>query len=140
MLILTIGGDAPMEYRFDKGDENIFLGRVSACDIILNDNLVSSTHGRIVKKKRSYFYEDLMSTNGTLIKRDSKTIVLKDNSRKIIILKHKDILILGNTTIKCSIKEDKKNIKTTEINQMIQDKGSTIGSETIFFKTEFKRT
>ena len=138
MLILTIEGDNPKQYRFDKGNENIFLGRVPACDIILNDNLVSSTHGRIVKKKRSYFYEDLISTNGTVLKRNGKTIVLKDNSRKIIILKHKDILILGNTTIKCSIKEDKKIIKTTEINQMIQDKGSTIGSETIFLKQNLK--
>lgn len=106
MLILIVEGDTPKKYRFNKEDKSIFLGRVFTNDIILNDKLISSIHGRIEKKKDTYFYEDLMSTNGSIIKRDNQNIFLKDNSEKNIILKDKDILILGNSIIKCFIKEN----------------------------------
>lgn len=43
------------------------LGRDPACDLVLDDPLISRKHARIVEKGGSFFFDDLESANGTYV-------------------------------------------------------------------------
>ena len=47
--------------------ETITIGRSSDCQLILDDDYVSTHHARILPSPRGYIVEDLGSTNGTFV-------------------------------------------------------------------------
>ncbi len=68
-----------------KGDDFI-IGRAFECHLMLNDNMISSKHARIVHAGEQYELQDLGSTNGTFV-----------NGAKIdkIALRTGDLVMLG---------------------------------------------
>jgi len=68
-------------YSLEK--DEVFLGRLSECDIVLDSNMVSRKHARVFKVGEEYFIEDLGSGNGTTVngERLSTRIPLKNNDR-----------------------------------------------------------
>jgi pSer/pThr/pTyr-binding forkhead associated (FHA) protein len=69
--ILTIqnGCFAGLEIKLKKA--KTVLGRNLACDICLDDSLVSSEHAVVVRSNGSYILEDLNSRNGTCVDGES---------------------------------------------------------------------
>ena len=47
--------------------EGILIGRSSDCQLLLNDDYVSTRHARITRTATGYQVEDLASTNGTYV-------------------------------------------------------------------------
>ncbi|MCA9098159.1 MAG: FHA domain-containing protein, partial [Planctomycetaceae bacterium] len=52
-------------YSLEK--DEVFLGRLPECDIVLDSNMVSRKHARVFKVGEEYFIEDLGSGNGTTV-------------------------------------------------------------------------
>ena len=61
----------------------ITIGRDPACDLVIDNKLVSGRHARITRVDAGYRLEDLGSTNGTLL--DGKDV-------------HKELLRVGAVT------------------------------------------
>ncbi|HNY11422.1 MAG TPA: FHA domain-containing protein [Candidatus Wallbacteria bacterium] len=79
--------DSSEKSNFEITKDELVIGRVTGCDILLKSSSVSRNHTRIVKDGPFYFVEDMGSTNGTFI-----------NGKKIDIktpLMHKDIIGVG---------------------------------------------
>ena len=75
---LSLLGLTPDEVAGEKFDidEETTLGRAPGCTITLtHDTAISQVHIRLFRQGKSYFVEDLKSTNGTLL-----------NSKKLSIL------------------------------------------------------
>lgn len=64
-LILQTGPDAGKEFALDKAE--VFMGRDTNNDIVINDAEISRRHARLIREGDDYLYEDLGSTNGTFI-------------------------------------------------------------------------
>ncbi|MFV0452333.1 MAG: FHA domain-containing protein [Propioniciclava sp.] len=67
---------APTTLRITRGKqggltmalgESLTIGRASDCQLILDDDYVSTRHARITRQGSSYTVEDLGSTNGTFL-------------------------------------------------------------------------
>ena len=67
---VVVEGDTMKGKVFPLGDEFI-VGRADKCHLILEDNYVSQVHARIFAKGESFMVEDLGSTNGTYLNRQS---------------------------------------------------------------------
>ncbi|HEY5535139.1 MAG TPA: FHA domain-containing protein [Ignavibacteria bacterium] len=52
---------------FDRNFCEVFIGRGSNCDIVINDDGVSTKHSRIFVENDEIFIEDLRSLNGTYV-------------------------------------------------------------------------
>jgi phosphoserine phosphatase RsbU/P len=52
-------------YRFDH--DEMIVGRLSYCDIVIDQKNVSRQHTRLLRSGGEYFVEDLSSTNGTFL-------------------------------------------------------------------------
>ena len=65
-------------YRFDR--DELIVGRLTYCDIVINQKNVSRQHSRLLCSGGEYFVEDLNSTNGTFLngKRVQSRTCLKD--------------------------------------------------------------
>ncbi|MGL5834271.1 MAG: FHA domain-containing protein [Waterburya sp.] len=74
----------------DQINQECLIGRDSRCSIVLNDNLASRTHGKIVFRNGSHFYCDLGSRNGSKI--NNENVQLKQE----YLLKSSDTIALGN--------------------------------------------
>ena len=70
-----------------KKKQEIFIGRSSTCDIVLNDIAVSRKHARVFKVKEKVFVEDLNSKNGIYIngKKVSKTELKRSDTLFIML-------------------------------------------------------
>ena len=51
----------------------ISIGRASVCDLVLDDDFISSKHARITNQAEGYLVEDLGSTNGTWVEGEKLT-------------------------------------------------------------------
>lgn len=67
---VVVEGDTMKGKVFPLGDEFI-VGRADKCHLILEDNYVSQVHARIFAKDESFMVEDLGSTNGTYLNRQT---------------------------------------------------------------------
>ena len=67
---VVVEGDTMKGKAFPLGDEFI-VGRADKCHLILEDNYVSQIHARIFAKGESFMVEDLGSTNGTYLNRQT---------------------------------------------------------------------
>jgi pSer/pThr/pTyr-binding forkhead associated (FHA) protein len=63
-LTITHGKQAGLHLPLDTG---VLIGRSSDCQLLLEDDYVSTRHARIVPSPTGYLVEDLGSTNGTFI-------------------------------------------------------------------------
>jgi len=63
-LMVTHGPQAGARLALGNG---ITIGRASDCQLILDDDYVSTRHARIVRGPEGYVVEDLNSTNGTFV-------------------------------------------------------------------------
>ena len=64
-LILQTGPEAGKEFPLEKAE--VFMGRDTNNDIVINDPEISRRHARLIREGDDYLYEDLGSTNGTFI-------------------------------------------------------------------------
>jgi pSer/pThr/pTyr-binding forkhead associated (FHA) protein len=63
-LTITHGKQAGLELPLEGG---VLIGRSSDCQLLLEDDYVSTRHARITLTQTGYQVEDLGSTNGTFI-------------------------------------------------------------------------
>lgn len=64
-LTIAEGKEAGKEFVFDQSQ--VVIGRTADCDVILYDPGVSRKHARIFSQGKSYFVEDMGSSNGTKV-------------------------------------------------------------------------
>lgn len=78
VVLLPSGSET---YPLEK--EEIFLGRLPECDIVLDSNMVSRKHARVFQQGGEYYIEDLGSGNGTTVNGERLTTksILKHNDR-----------------------------------------------------------
>lgn len=62
-VVLTSGASQGATFSLTEGD--LLIGRSSDCQIILDDDYVSTRHARIGDSDDGWYVEDLGSTNGT---------------------------------------------------------------------------
>ena len=61
----------------------VLIGRDRECDFVINQQAISSRHGRLSFHQNQWWYEDLKSTNGSFLEdlRIEEPIVIKDGDR-----------------------------------------------------------
>ena len=64
LLTVTHGKQAGVQLPLGEG---ILIGRSSDCQLLLEDDYVSTRHARITRTPLGYQVEDLGSTNGTFL-------------------------------------------------------------------------
>ncbi|QLQ16791.1 MAG: FHA domain-containing protein [Micropruina sp.] len=69
-LKITKGNQAGLTVQLNEG---ILIGRTAECQLILDDDYVSSRHARITRADNGYVVEDLGSTNGTYVNNERVT-------------------------------------------------------------------
>lgn len=55
------------ERRYQFSEREVLLGRHPSCQIVLNDETVSTRHARLRYRDHQWWVEDLHSTNGTFL-------------------------------------------------------------------------
>ena len=65
MLAITGGAQAGQSAELAGGV--VMIGRGADCQLILDDDYVSTRHARVVAGENGYYAEDLGSTNGTYV-------------------------------------------------------------------------
>lgn len=88
-LVIIADGDIVDEFSVDK--KELLVGRDPACEVHVNDPLVSRHHAKLIKIYGEYYLEDLGSTNGTSL-----------NKRKVKkhVLKHGDVIQFGSVEVR----------------------------------------
>ena len=96
MLILTAegGGAAQPTYRFQS--KNVSLGRKEGNDVVLTAGHISSRHAAIHFRARSHIFSDLGSTNGSVVLRGERRILLGPKGLPEVDLENGDLLLLGD--------------------------------------------
>jgi pSer/pThr/pTyr-binding forkhead associated (FHA) protein len=92
-LTIQNGCFAGLEISLKK--KKTILGRDLACDICLDDSLVSNEHAMVVREGEKYSLEDLNSRNGTYV---NGTAVQKRT------LKHGEMISIGDFSLKFKMK------------------------------------
>jgi hypothetical protein len=64
-LVIAQGAQAGQAAALDAG--TIMIGRGADCQLILDDDYVSTRHARVATVEDGYYIEDLGSTNGTYV-------------------------------------------------------------------------
>lgn len=70
VLKVTKGNQAGLTLQLAEG---ITIGRAADCQLILEDDYVSTRHARIARTDSGYLVEDLGSTNGTYVNNERVT-------------------------------------------------------------------
>lgn len=88
-LVQIYGPTLGQRYPIEK--QVLTIGRDESCDIVLDNDNVSRAHGRVTTDGPEVRYEDLGSTNGTLI-----------NDREVtsMVLRSGDLLKIGSVMLK----------------------------------------
>ncbi len=93
-LRLKLLGASSREFSFDE--DIVTLGREDSNMIVLADARVSGVHGRLVRKKGRYHFQDLGSTNGSLVRRGSRDMVVDQGEHQEVEIQVGDFLLLGD--------------------------------------------
>src|SRR5437868_5132747 len=102
-------------FEIDRKDRALTLGRLTDCDYVVIDSLISRTHAEVEFKKGSWFIRDMGSKYGTII--NGNTIKVKKDSR----LDSGDLVKLGGQTFKVSlISEERAKAKPTESKKAVK--------------------
>jgi type II secretory pathway predicted ATPase ExeA len=102
-LYLTLNRETLQE--FELRDSKILIGRSELCDLTINSRFVSKYHALIVRTDNVMHLLDLKSTNGTFV-----------NSHRVEseVLRHDDIISLGNHGIKLVSRTYRRRAATEE--------------------------
>jgi Nif-specific regulatory protein len=92
-LVAELDGEK-LHRTFSK--EHILLGRAESNDLVLHDPRISSLHGQIVLRDGVFYYQDLQSTNGSMVESRGERFVVDGNRFKEHTLSDGDWLQLGD--------------------------------------------
>lgn len=95
MIELQVASGSNRGEIFRPSSETFGVGRASDNFVLIRNSHVSGHHGVVQKRSKEYFYQDLGSTNGTLVKRKTGETYLNRNTQLEIALRDGDQLILG---------------------------------------------
>jgi transcriptional regulator with GAF, ATPase, and Fis domain len=95
-LEVVQGQDKGRAYESD--DQQILIGRAANAAFQLSDSHLSSEHGLIFRDQANYVYRDLRSTNGSMLLRGQKRVLLDGSDRWEAGLRDGDRLLLGDAT------------------------------------------
>jgi len=70
-------GDEVETYQFTQ--PAVRLGRDSTNDLVIGDPFISASHGRVQRYSSGFVYEDLHTTNGSIIRRNGLEIHVNDD-------------------------------------------------------------
>lgn len=105
ILNITDGGRAGSFDLNSYGKDVVIIGRSSSCDIVVQNPKVSHQHGKFYKQNGFWFYQDMNSTNGTIV-----------NGKKIssVSLNSSDVMIFDTVPGADSLKIDVKLVETAD--------------------------
>jgi Nif-specific regulatory protein len=83
---------------FEHAEDKISIGRSPAATIQLPDYHLSGEHGLVFQDGDAYVYRDLRSTNGSMLLRGQKRVLLDGSDRWETALEDGDRLLLGDAT------------------------------------------
>ena len=106
--------------EFESDEPRIVIGRSPQATIQLPDFHLSGEHGLIFLEGDQFIYRDLRSTNGSMLVRNQKRVVLDGSDRWEAAIQDGDRLLLGDAAspviLKCQIiAEDQAIEETTRI-------------------------
>ncbi len=112
MVVLEIIQGAEQGKRLSLERFPATIGRSPDCDLVLTDYHLSAEHLQIQWRDGQYVAVDLRSTNGTMLVRGNRRIVLQGPDSWEKILEDGDRLLLGDPSspviIGCSIEENRE--------------------------------
>jgi transcriptional regulator with GAF, ATPase, and Fis domain/pSer/pThr/pTyr-binding forkhead associated (FHA) protein len=93
---LRLLGATPQEFVF--ADEAVVtIGRSPSNGIVVSDPRVSGLHARLVRRGEEWLFEDMGSTNGSLVRRGrSRDIVVDPRKTAQVVLQVGDEILLGD--------------------------------------------
>ena len=95
---------------FESADKKVTVGRAANVTVQLSDHHLSGEHGMIFQEGDQYIYRDLRSTNGSMLMRGNKRVVLDGADCWETIIKDGDRLLLGDAAspviLLCKLDED----------------------------------
>jgi Nif-specific regulatory protein len=83
---------------FESGEERITIGRAPSATIALPDYHLSGEHGLLFREGDAFVYRDLRSTNGSMLLRGQKRILLDGSDHWEAAVQDGDRLLLGDAT------------------------------------------
>jgi len=101
--LVVSGGDGDIT-EHEISPDGLVLGRSAACDLQLNDPMVSRRHARIFTEAGSLFVEDLGSNNGTFV--DNKRL----QAEQKVEIREKQLIMVGDvklTVVNLAVNADK---------------------------------
>jgi putative nucleotidyltransferase with HDIG domain len=93
-IAIIEGGGETRSHLLDRA--SIQLGRDAGNDIVLRDGFVSGRHGRIREVDGRVVYEDLRTTNGSVLKRGERLVTIDDRTLYEVTIEDGDELLLGD--------------------------------------------
>jgi phosphoserine phosphatase RsbU/P len=90
LIEVTEGPNTGHIYRFDR--DELIVGRLSYCDIVIDQKNVSRQHARLLRSGGDFFVEDLNSTNGTFL--NGKRVMTRTR------LSDRDLIRVYNVTLR----------------------------------------
>ncbi len=95
MLLLRLV-DSGGAFEFPPDRETITVGRAPGNDILLDNPHVSAFHGQISLCSEGYRFQDLGSTNGSVLEREGRRTVIGGQDAPAALLRAGDRLLLGS--------------------------------------------
>ena len=99
-------GSEPLVFDGDL----VTIGRSSSNMVVIRDSRISSVHGEIVRRAQDFFFRDLGSTNGSLVRTAEAEVVVDGNRVREVLLSDGDELLLGDrqvpVVLRVAIQED----------------------------------
>ena len=80
---IHLSSDSNDSNELSFSSAEVLIGRDKECDFVINQQAISSRHGRLSFHQNQWWYEDLKSTNGSFLEdlRIEEPIVIKDGDR-----------------------------------------------------------
>jgi K+-sensing histidine kinase KdpD len=114
MVAIRIAKGPQSGQSFEFRARVVSVGRSAANSLPIDDEFVSSEHGRISVENGHCIYRDLNSTNGTLVRRGEREWQLGKDSPEIE-LADGDKIILGGTELEVSISAPETVVASTDL-------------------------
>ncbi len=97
IVLEVVTGDAQGRVQESTG-QAITLGRADDNSVMLSDYHLSSQHARVYHDGNHFIFNDLRSTNGSVVRRGKSTFVIDANVGWEITLHSDDVICLGDPT------------------------------------------
>jgi pSer/pThr/pTyr-binding forkhead associated (FHA) protein len=84
ITLLRESGDESVSQVFSKHE--VMIGRGEDCDYVIDEEVVSSHHARLVFRSSQWWVEDLRSTNGSYLndeRLDTATVIIKGDELRV---------------------------------------------------------